>query len=62
MITIMQFIILDGHTRQDPNENGLSFVGRTNFDAGRGTYQLIISDGTCESEPIDFVFSGDVEV
>ena len=40
----------------------MSFVGRTNFDAGRGTYQLIISDGTCESEPIDFVFSGDVEV
>ena len=50
------------YTPQDPNENGLSFVGRTNFDAGRGTYQLIISDGTCESEPIDFVFSGDVEV
>ena len=23
---------------------------------------LIISDGTCESEPIDFVFSGDVSI
>ena len=48
------------YTPLDPSEPGSSFVGRTSFDAGRGTYQLIISDGTCESEPIDFVFSGDV--
>ena len=50
------------YTPLDPSEPGSSFVGRTNFDAGRGTYQLIISDGTCESEPIDFVFSGDVSI
>ena len=50
------------YTPSDPNETGSSFIGRTSFDAGRGTYQLIISDGTCESEPIDFVFSGDVSV
>ena len=50
------------YTPLDPSEPGSSFVGRTSFDAGRGTYQLIISDGTCESEPIDFVFSGDVSI
>ena len=50
------------YTPSDPNQPGSSFVGRTSFEAGRGTYQLIISDGTCESEPIDFVFSGDVNV
>ena len=50
------------YTPSDPNQPGSSFVGRTNFEAGRGTYQLIISDGTCESDPIDFVFSGDVNV
>ena len=50
------------YTPLDPNQPGSSFVGRTNFSAGRGTYQLIISDGTCESDPIDFVFSGDVDV
>ena len=49
-------------TPLDPNEPGASFIGRTSFDAGRGTYQLIISDGTCESEPIDFVFSGEVDI
>ena len=37
-------------------------LGRTSFEAGRGTYQLIISDGACESEPIEFVFSGEVDV
>ena len=37
-------------------------MGRTSFVAGRGTYQLIISDGTCASDPIDFVFSGDIDV
>ena len=47
------------YTPLDPNEPG-SFIGRTSFDAGRGTYQLIISDGTYESEPIDFVFGGDI--
>ena len=50
------------YTPLDPSEPGSSFVGRTNFEAGRGTYQLIISDGTCESAPIDFVFSGDVDI
>ncbi|MFL2598628.1 MAG: PKD domain-containing protein, partial [Flavobacteriaceae bacterium] len=50
------------YTPSDPNEPGSSFVGRTNFVAGRGTYQLIISDGTCASDPIDFVFSGDIDV
>jgi len=50
------------YTPQDPNESGASFVGRTSFEAGRGTYQLIISDGTCESDPIDFVFSGNIDV
>ena len=50
------------YTPSDPNQPGSSFLGRTSFEAGRGTYQLIISDGTCESEPIDFVFSGDVNV
>jgi hypothetical protein len=50
------------YTPLDPNEPGSSFVGRTSFQAGRGTYQLIISDGTCESEPIDFVFSGNIDI
>jgi hypothetical protein len=50
------------YTPSDPNEPGSSFVGRTSFVAGRGTYQLIISDGTCASDPIDFVFSGDIDV
>ncbi|MBL6870083.1 MAG: hypothetical protein ISQ98_00005 [Flavobacteriaceae bacterium] len=50
------------YTPLDPNEPGSSFVGRTSFDAGRGTYELIISDGVCESEPIEFVFSGEVDV
>ena len=50
------------YTPSDPNEPGSSFVGRTSFVAGRGTYQLIISDGTCASDPIDFVFSGNIDV
>ena len=50
------------YTPLDPSEPGSSFVGRTNFDAGRGTYELTISDGTCESEVIEFVFSGEVDV
>ena len=32
----------------------------TSFNALRGTYTLIISDGICESTPIDFVFSGNI--
>ena len=50
------------YTPLDPNEPGSSFIGRTSFDAGRGTYELIISDGVCESESIEFVFSGEVDV
>ncbi len=50
------------YTPLDPNEPGSSFRGRTSFDAGRGTYELVISDGVCESEVIEFVFSGDVDV
>ncbi|MGA0317018.1 MAG: PKD domain-containing protein [Flavobacteriaceae bacterium] len=50
------------YTPLDPNEPGSSFRGRTSFDAGRGTYELVISDGVCESEVIEFVFSGDIDV
>ena len=37
-------------------------IGITSFDAQRGTYQLVISDGTCQSDPIDFLFSGEVDI
>ena len=47
MRMIMLSITSDGYTPLDPSEPGSSFVGRTNFDAGRGTYELTISDGTC---------------
>ena len=49
-------------TPSDPNEQGSSFRGRTSFEASRGTYELVISDGVCESEAIEFVFSGDIDV
>ncbi|MDB4227388.1 hypothetical protein N9799_01110 [Flavobacteriaceae bacterium] len=47
-------------TPSDPTENGASFVNITSFNALRGTYTLIISDGICESTPIDFVFSANI--
>ena len=49
------------YTPLDPSEPGSSFVEELVLTP-EGTYQLIISDGTCESEPIDFVFSGDIPV
>ena len=52
----------------DPNKNGFTFIGlpedfngdgtNDGFNAIKGTYELIISDGTCESEPIEFAFNG----
>ena len=50
------------YTPLDPNEPGSSFRGRTSFEAGRGTYELVISDGVCESEVIEFVFTGNIDV
>ena len=50
------------YTPSDPNEPGSSFRGRTSFEAGRGTYELVISDGVCESEVIEFVFTGNIDV
>ena len=47
-------------TPSDPTENGASFVNITSFNALRGTYTLVISDGICESTPIDFVFSANI--
>ena len=46
----------------DVNQSIKSFQNRTSFTAERGTYELIISDGTCQTDPIEFTFSGDIDV